>query len=408
MFTKVLAGLSPFLLYASAAHAKFLPDNDLHLEDSLIKIATIDQTAFNDAIDEAEDYYGPLFASEFGATLQINRLWSNSTVNASASRSGSTWIVNMYGGLARRSEVTKDGFALVICHELGHHVGGYPFYSGNWAASEGQSDYFATLSCARELWRDDTSINASYRNTVNAYAKELCDSVWSSEADQNLCYRTMMGGKSLADLLSALGGTSSDFEDPDTSVVSSTQTSHPAGQCRLDTYMAGALCDDSWDATVIPGNQGSNSTSSEQQSVQYTCSLTEDYAGYTEGTRPTCWFASLLSSSPDPDPDPDPVPGDELQPGEPVTGLSGGTGSQTFFSVVLDGTSNLSISITGGSGDADLYVKKGSTPTTSSYDCRPYRWGNEETCSFSNASGTYYIMLRGYSSYSGVTLEANY
>ena len=33
----------------------------------------------------------------------------------------------------------------------------------------------------------------------------------------------------------------------------------------------------------------------------------------------------------------------------------------------------------GGSGDADLYVRYGSQPTTSSYTCRPYLNGNNET-----------------------------
>ena len=61
----------------------------------------------------------------------------------------------------------------------------------------------------------------------------------------------------------------------------------------------------------------------------------------------------------------------------------------------------------GGSGDGDLYVRYGSQPTTSSYDCRPYRWGNDESCSISNPqAGTWYISIRGYNSYSGVTLQA--
>ena len=59
--------------------------------------------------------------------------------------------------------------------------------------------------------------------------------------------------------------------------------------------------------------------------------------------------------------------------------------------------------------DADLYVKRGSAPTTSSYDCRPYVTGNSETCNISPATaGTYYVMVRAYSSYSGVTLTGSY
>ena len=62
-----------------------------------------------------------------------------------------------------------------------------------------------------------------------------------------------------------------------------------------------------------------------------------------------------------------------------------------------------------GGDNADLYVKFGSQPTTSSYDCRPYRNGNEETCSFASpAAGTWYVMVRAWSTFSGVTLTGSY
>ncbi|ASM52291.1 vibriolysin [Pseudoalteromonas espejiana DSM 9414] len=70
------------------------------------------------------------------------------------------------------------------------------------------------------------------------------------------------------------------------------------------------------------------------------------------------------------------------------------------------GYSTLNISISGGSGDADLYVNYGSASSTSSYLCRPYKNGNSETCTFDNPqSGTWYIDLRGYTNASGVTLN---
>ena len=96
--------------------------------------------------------------------------------------------------------------------------------------------------------------------------------------------------------------------------------------------------------------------------------------------------------------------------GVPVSNLSGSRGSQRTGSIeVPSGAKDLRISISGGSGDADLYVRFGAAPTTSSYDCRPYQTGNNETCSFSAPrTGTYYIMIRGYSAYSGVTLNAGY
>src|SRR5690606_2600044 len=102
--------------------------------------------------------------------------------------------------------------------------------------------------------------------------------------------------------------------------------------------------------------------------------------------------------------------GGDLQDGVPLTGLSGSGGSQQVCTVVVpSGASSLSIQMAGGSGDADLDVRYGAAPTTSQYDCRPYRYGNNETCSFSSPpAGTWYVMVRGYSSYSGVSLVANY
>ena len=72
------------------------------------------------------------------------------------------------------------------------------------------------------------------------------------------------------------------------------------------------------------------------------------------------------------------------------------------------GYSNLTVTISGGSGDADLYVNYGSASSTSTYLCRPYKNGNSETCSFDNPqSGTWYLDLRGYSNASGVTLSVS-
>lgn len=277
---------------ATASYADFLPPNKLHLQDNKNRAANMTQAEFDSIIDEAIAFYGPFLKQNFNATFKVNRYWSNSTVNASATQFGKTWTVNMYGGLARRPEATPDGFALVLCHEIGHHLGGYPFAS-SWAADEGSSDYFATLSCARDLWKSQVEKNALSREIITAYPKSLCDSKWTEEADQNLCYRSLLAGRSLGSLLAALGGTKAEFTTPDKSIVKATNHSHPAGQCRLDTYIAGALCGQEFDPAVIPGKDlGSkrNTVAAEEASGRFTCLRTE----FTEGTRPLCWFKPLL------------------------------------------------------------------------------------------------------------------
>lgn len=100
--------------------------------------------------------------------------------------------------------------------------------------------------------------------------------------------------------------------------------------------------------------------------------------------------------------------GNELQDGVAKTSLSGGSGSETFYTFnVGNGVSKVTFTMSGGSGDADLYVRANAQPTRTTYDCRPYKNGNNEVCTVNNPSaGTYHIMLRGYSSYNGVSLEA--
>ncbi|TCV91282.1 vibriolysin [Luteibacter rhizovicinus] len=101
--------------------------------------------------------------------------------------------------------------------------------------------------------------------------------------------------------------------------------------------------------------------------------------------------------------------GGALSNGVAKTGLAGATSAELNYTVVVPAGKNLVIKISGGTGDADLYVKFGSAPTTSSYGCRPYLTGNNETCTFSSSqAGTYYVKLRGYAAFSGVSLVATW
>jgi peptidyl-Asp metalloendopeptidase len=99
-----------------------------------------------------------------------------------------------------------------------------------------------------------------------------------------------------------------------------------------------------------------------------------------------------------------------LQNGVAKTGLSASQGQQLNYTMLVPaGATNLSFAIIGSSGDADLYVKFGSAATTSNYDCRPWLNGSNETCNISNVqAGTYYVMLNGYSTFSGVSLTGSY
>jgi len=101
--------------------------------------------------------------------------------------------------------------------------------------------------------------------------------------------------------------------------------------------------------------------------------------------------------------------GNTLTNGVAVTGLSGTSGMSAVYTFTVPaGATKVSIKISGGTGDADMYVKAGPAPTLSSYDCRPYVTGNNETCSSLSAGVTYYVSLNAYTAYSGVSLVGSY
>lgn len=102
--------------------------------------------------------------------------------------------------------------------------------------------------------------------------------------------------------------------------------------------------------------------------------------------------------------------GNVLTNGVSVSSLGASTGQELNFTMdVPSGASDLVFAISGGSGDADVYVRYGAAPTTSTYDYRPYKTGNNETVTATTATaGTWYVMIRAYSTFSGVSLVGSY
>ncbi|RYZ88975.1 MAG: hypothetical protein EOP06_10035 [Proteobacteria bacterium] len=236
---------------------------------------------FNGVLDRLERVFAD-DVLKVGDVLKVKRLWNDATVNASAMRMGNTEVINMYGGLARHPAITIEGFALVACHEFGHHHGGAPksggWYGNDWASNEGASDYYATLKCLRRFFVEDDNAAIIATANIDPVADATCKAQFVEPNDQLLCLRTSMAGQSVADLFFAMKKetTPPRYSTPDTSVVTETDDDHPATQCRLDTMLAGFACN-------VPATEG---LSNEDYKVG-TC---HGPVG-TVGARPLCWFA---------------------------------------------------------------------------------------------------------------------
>lgn len=254
----------------------FAPENNLKISVDDKATNGMTQEKFNAIIKRVENVYSPVVRRK-GGRLHIVRGWDDATVNAYAKRTVLFWQINMFGGLARHPHVTDDGFMLVVCHELAHHIGGNPRSSGSWASNEGQSDYFGSMKCMRRVLENDNNSAIISKMSIDPEVTTQCHNVYHNDNEIALCQRIAMAGKSLALLLGQLGGAGPiAFDTPDKTVVSGTFDTHPAAQCRLDTYFNGILCDKSWNMDVDNTNPNTG-----------VCT-TKD--GYSVGPRPLCWY----------------------------------------------------------------------------------------------------------------------
>ncbi len=107
---------------------------------------------------------------------------------------------------------------------------------------------------------------------------------------------------------------------------------------------------------------------------------------------------------------PPPSGGGVLTNGVAKTSQSGAAGaSLTYTMVVPAGATGLKFVTSGGTGDADLYAKFGSAPTTTSYTCKSEGSTNAETCTIATAqAGTYHVLVKGYSAFSGLSITGSY
>jgi len=283
MKKRILTAIAALALSATASIAcdihgngGFAPENNLRISQWDKATNGMTQERFLAIVKSVSDIYAPIVASK-GAVLTMNNRWDDDTVNASAQETGKSWIVNMYGGLARHPLTTDDGFALVVCHELGHHLGGAPRKGTSWAANEGQADYFGSMKCLRRVLEKTDNISIVSKMSIDAEVTKQCNMVYKNASEIALCQRISMAGKSLGSLLGSLGGTPNvQFTTPDKSVVKKTNDEHPAAQCRLDTYFNGILCDKSYDQE------------NDKNDPKIGTCIARD--GYKVGVRPLCWY----------------------------------------------------------------------------------------------------------------------
>ncbi|MFM6930277.1 MAG: hypothetical protein ACKOX6_17555 [Bdellovibrio sp.] len=259
----------------------FIPENNMYISEWDRGAGGISQSQFAVILNKVNNIYSPIVAKS-GLSLKVVNYWGNGRVNASSSRSGNTLYVYMYGGLARHDAINYEAMVLATCHEVGHHLGGYPKKTTaglTWSTAEGGSDYFASLKCMRKYFatEDNATVLAKRSSELDPFAVSRCNQTFSTKKDRLICIRSSLGAQSMADFFASTGpGFQYKFDTPSTFKPASVIMGYPNDQCRLDTYFAGMLC---------PVSDTQNLSNSDLRAGA--C-----YRGQHKfGFRPSCWFA---------------------------------------------------------------------------------------------------------------------
>lgn len=210
----------------------------------------IDLVSFHRIISEVFQLYQE---NNLNRTLELGVVdWETPYFSAWATENSDldTYQINFWGGYARLPDMTKRSFILTACHEVGHILGSAPFHLTETLknmSAEGQADFFAAAFCMKRYY-----LHYGFEDEVedlNPYAAARCydqfgkKEALSNELEFELCLQVAKAGQDLSQVLTFLKPSEiGEYHTPSPLVVEETNyNGYPDIQCRLDTYLAGAL-----------------------------------------------------------------------------------------------------------------------------------------------------------------------
>lgn len=191
-----------FLLLASESQALCLPDSLILNEKSAFDIRSSE-----DVIESFDQVMKPELPANHELVIRVDSL--NPRINADINKIGNEIVIQIMGGMLRHPEMKPDVLQLLLCHELGHLLGGPPLKSRNgWSSTEGQADYYTGLACARLLGFDELTFSDAALKLTSIYAQVVREPTPQlNRCDDRIADRINYG--------------------------------YPSVQCRLDTLIAG-------------------------------------------------------------------------------------------------------------------------------------------------------------------------
>jgi len=221
--------------------------------------STITSTQFWKIVNDLNDIYKPIFHGHkinfwFEARLDDPKIELRTEYYITKWNNDRKIIVK--GGLVKSYGLNEAGMIMLLCHEIGHSLAGYPAGSSAPAYSfEGQAYYYAGHVCARRAF--DKYLNrVDFKNAMTKI--DQCEKNFDSQREKNICYLTHLGAQNVADMILVMQGTKRGAysDQHDSFVAKSMSEFYPTPQCIYDSIVAGLDCHERvWDDAVIPANK---------------------------------------------------------------------------------------------------------------------------------------------------------
>lgn len=183
--------------------------------------------------------------------------------------------------LLKLKPLNQNHMYKVLCHELGHVLGGAPYIEVNLddsseMSTEGQADYFAASKCLKRIFANQIE-NEKYVTSQISSSQLKRIKKWDCLSAQ--CQRIAHVSYQVFKILSPKQFVSLRRIVLPEVELTRLEMYHPSSQCRLETMIRGALCPIPAHIPFAPYNQAKGS-----------CHRDQIEESHIHGARPRCWF----------------------------------------------------------------------------------------------------------------------
>lgn len=202
-------------------------------------------------------------AKEKSATILFTLKKGQDLPNAyAAKRNKITWEITVIESLLKLEKQSPSSLAMILCHEMGHFLGGGPFVIGRQLtpavrsrapkemSCEGQADFFAGAECFKELTlRIPNILNNQEYFLPAAGVSQNCEKTTSHINEIEICkkrihasYQTILVYQELLLKLKMPERFSARVDNEPSENTLNQVGEYPTLDCRFETLVKGTLC----------------------------------------------------------------------------------------------------------------------------------------------------------------------